>query len=319
MATKIRIGSRPSRLALVQADLVKHQLQSLLPGVELEVVPLRTTGDRMTRGPLAEIGGKGLFIRELEQALSDRRVDIAVHSMKDLPARIAPEYQIVAVPRREDPRDVLVTRQPGGIAALAPQARAGTSSPRRRFELARMRPDLEILNLRGNVDTRLARLEVSGPDALDAVILAMAGLKRLDRLDGLNAQILDERDFVPAGGQGALAIEALANEPVCGSSEIDAACRALDDESAMRETAAERAFLATIGASCVSPVGVKGSASGEGLMLRALIFGLDGSGMLADEIQSQAKMGGREDATSAGIALGERMLAKGADALIGHG
>src|SRR5690349_1914711 len=182
MTSTLRIGSRPSRLALAQATVVQHKLAALLPAASIEIVPIRTTGDRMAAAPLAQVGGKGLFIKELEQALIDGRIDLAVHSMKDLPAQLAPGFRIAAVPERADPRDGLLTRPAragsdgGSLAALPRGARLGTSSARRRFQALRLRPDLEVVALRGNVDTRLARLAAGG---FDAIILAIAGLERL--------------------------------------------------------------------------------------------------------------------------------------------
>jgi hydroxymethylbilane synthase len=206
MAFRLRIGSRPSRLALTQAEFVRASLSALLPGLGTELVSIRTSGDRIMTPSLAGEGGKGLFIKELEQALSGRRADIAVHSMKDLPAVLSPAYRIAAVPERENPCDALVTRDATGIRSLPPGARLGTSSSRRRFEALKVNPALEVVPLRGNVDTRLQRV-LSGE--LEATILAMAGLKRLGRLKEVRYEELDEREFVPAAAQAALAIETL--------------------------------------------------------------------------------------------------------------
>src|SRR5579863_7369787 len=246
MASVIRIGSRPSRLALAQAELVRQRMARLLPQTAIEIVPIRTSGDRMATASLAAVGGKGLFVKELEQALIERRVDLAVHSMKDLPARLAPEFRIAAVSERADPRDALLARPPGGpLGALPPGARLGTSSARRRFEALRLRPDLTIVPLRGSVDTRLARLAAGD---FDAIILAMAGLARLEQAargggdaarSGVAPTPLDPRDFIPCGGQGALCIETLSGRPVAGAPALAAALAALDDPRARTETAAE--------------------------------------------------------------------------------
>ena len=318
MSFRLRIGSRPSALALAQANLVKERIEAALPGLMAEIVAVSTSGDKLTTASLARIGGKGLFIRELEQALSNGRIDLAVHSMKDLPAVLPAEYRLAAVPLREDPRDALITRADGGWDALGRGARLGTSSTRRRLEALRLRPDLDVAPLRGNVDTRLARL-ASGD--FDAIILAMAGLKRLGKLDGLNFIELDERDFVPSGGQGALALEARADGAIGGAQEIEAAIAALNDSRALAEVTAERAFLATIGASCVSPVGVKGSVGDAALKLRALLFSTDGSKRLADEIAAPFSIdASRAELTPAaiaiGTALGKRMIDRGACELI---
>ncbi len=318
MTVRLRIGSRPSALALAQTGLVSRRLQALVGGLVVEVVPISTSGDKLTTASLARVGGKGLFIREIEEALSAGRIDLAVHSLKDLPAVLAPEYRIAAVPERENPCDALITRERGGWLALPPGARLGTSSARRRLEALRLRPDLEVMPLRGNVDTRLRRLDAGD---FDAIILAMAGLKRLDRTAGLNATALDERDFIPAAGQGALALEMLTEKRPAGSAELEAALARLDDPVTRAEVSAERAFLATIGASCVSPVGVKGTAREDRLSLRALLFSLDGKRNLADEIEQPWPPPASPDegvmrAAAVGDALGARMIAHGARELI---
>jgi hydroxymethylbilane synthase len=324
MSSHLRIGSRPSALALAQANLVKAQIESALPGLTAEIVAVSTSGDKLTTASLARIGGKGLFIRELEQALSSGQIDLAVHSMKDLPAALPAEYRLAAVPTRENPRDALICR--GGLRerassvwdSLAHGARLGTSSTRRRLEALRMRSDLEIEPLRGNIDTRLARLAAGD---FDAIILAMAGLKRLGRLDGLSFVELDEHNFVPSGGQGALALEALADGAIGGAAEIETVIAALNDPRALAEVTAERAFLATIGASCVSPVGVKADLKEALLNLRALLFSADGSKHLDDELTAPLVIGSKlgevkTTAAAIGTALGRRMIERGARELI---
>jgi hydroxymethylbilane synthase len=309
MPPELRIGSRPSPLALAQAAIVRARLAVIMPGLAAEIVPIQTSGDRMTSAALAEVGGKGLFIKELEQALAERRIEIAVHSMKDLPAILPAGFRIAAVPEREDPRDALVTRSVGGLSALVRGARVGTSSARRKFEILRLRPDLAISPLRGNVDTRLERL---ARGELDAIILAIAGLKRLARIDGLNLEALDPGEFIPAAGQGALAIETLADVP--GSPGLAHALADLNDPRAAAETAAERAFLAGIGASCVSPVGVHAGLEGATLNLRARLFSLDGARQLADSISQPFD---HASPMEVGAELARRMLDQGAAALIG--
>jgi len=306
---KLRIGSRPSALALAQATIIKERLQASVPGLEVEVIPITTRGDKLLTASLAQVGGKGLFIRELEQALSARRIDIAVHSMKDLPAVLAPEYRIAAVPERENPCDALISRTNGGWQALGHNARIATSSVRRRLEALRLRPDLAIVPLRGNVDTRLRRLNEGD---FDAVILAMAGLKRLGRADTLNLTELDDEEFVPSAGQGALAIEALTDGPIGNSAELEQAIAGLNDPASEAEVAAERAFLATIGASCVSPVGVKASVEDQRMSIRALLFSVDGTRSLADRVEQS----GTSEAGALGIELGRKMLGRGAGELL---
>ena len=310
---------------------MRQKLAPLVPSVTIEIVPIRTSGDRMTTAALSEIGGKGLFVKELEQALGDRHVDVAVHSMKDLPAQLASGFRIAAVPERADPRDALLSRTGGGaantLAALTRGARLGTSSARRRFEALRLRPDLETVALRGNVDTRLARLAAGD---FDAIILAMAGLTRLEHgkgdaaASGVAFAVLDERDFVPCGGQGALCIEAAASRPLAGSAELEAAVAVLDNPSAHLETAAERAFLAALGASCVSPIGVLARLDGVTLGMRALVFSIDGTRHMIDEISDTVADGALsgtplERAAALGARLAERMLSGGARELIAGG
>jgi hydroxymethylbilane synthase len=320
MSLTLRIGSRPSALALAQATLIKRRLEETVAGLAAEIVAISTSGDRMASASLACAGGKGLFVKELEQALADGRIDIAVHSMKDLPALTPAQCRIAAVPERENPADVLITRTGEGWGSLARGARLGTSSTRRKFQALRIRPELDVVALRGNVDTRLKRL-VDGD--FDAIILAMAGLKRLGKAAEVKLHELDQRDFVPSGGQGALAVEALATAKIGGSDELEAAVAHLNDARSIAETGAERAFLATIGASCVSPVGVKATAHGDALTVRALLFSTSGLRNLSGELSMPCRIAPKEPALAAtaraaaiGEKLGQQMLARGAGELI---
>jgi hydroxymethylbilane synthase len=312
MTIQLRIGSRPSALALAQAAIVRDSLRRLIPDLRAEIVPIRTSGDKLATASLAQVGGKGLFIRELEQALSHRRIDLAVHSMKDLPATLAPQYRIAAVPLRENPHDALITSHDGGWNGLKRRARLGTSSARRCHEALRLRPDLEIVPLRGNVETRLRRLEAGD---FDAIVLAMAGLRRLGRDDAAYVTELDEQIFLPAAGQGALAVEVLADLKPAGSAELEQALVRLNDPATEAETTAERSVLATIGASCVSPIAVKGAVASDRLTLRALLFSLDGSKSLEDAVEQA----GTADAAALGRSLGQRMIARGAAELMADG
>jgi hydroxymethylbilane synthase len=313
MAFRLRIGSRPSRLALAQTEIVRSRLARMVPDLSAEVVEIRTSGDRMASASLAGVGGKGLFIRELEQALMEKRIDLAVHSMKDLPAILAPEFRIAAVSEREDPRDVLVTRDGSPLASLPKGTRLGTSSLRRRFQVLRANPGLEISPLRGNVDTRLRRVTDGG---LDAIVIAMAGLRRLGLSSDVRFTPLDERDFIPAGGQAVLAIETLAN---ISSPRLDRTLAVLNDPRARFETAAERAFLAAIGASCATPVGAKATVGKDAVSLRAILFSSDGLAEMSDELEEPLDVDlAPSAAQSLGARLGERMLARGADRLIAN-
>ncbi|HYK66208.1 MAG TPA: hydroxymethylbilane synthase [Patescibacteria group bacterium] len=312
MPLKIRIGSRPSKLALAQAAIVRDRLVAQDPAIKIEIVEIHTSGDKMTSASLADIGGKGLFIKELEQALADGKVDIAVHSMKDLPAVLPPQFRLAAVPVRENTADILVTRDGSTLSALAAGARVGTSSTRRKFQALRVNPALDVQPLRGNVDTRLAR-EADG--TFDAVIIAMAGVKRLGRVNDLKFVELDARDFISSGGQGALAIETLADRK---ADELDRALAAINDARAFYETAAERAFLAALGASCTTPVGVRARLDGDQLGLAAMLFSPDGSRELSDAIvEARDPKLAPSAAENSGRRFAEVMIERGADAMLG--
>ena len=242
--TTLRLATRKSALALAQSRMIAASLQRALPGLVVEEVHVVTQGDRVQDRSLAEIGGKGLFVKEIEEALLDGRADLAVHSMKDLPADLAPGLVIGAVPARESPWDLLVTRDGRALDALPQGARVGTSSKRREVMLRARWPDLDVQLLRGNIDTRLRKLTEGG---YDAVILAEAGVRRLGlavtaaRLDG---------ELVPAVAQGALALECRA-----GDEATAAMLQALHDRRAALETAAERAVMRALGGSCTVPMG----------------------------------------------------------------
>jgi hydroxymethylbilane synthase len=312
---KIRIGSRPSKLALAQATIVRDLLAAKI-SAEIQIIEIRTSGDKMTSASLADVGGKGLFIKELEQALADHTIDAAVHSMKDLPAILPEQFRIAAVLERENTSDILVTRDGSTLSALPAGARLGTSSSRRRFQALRMNRGLEILPLRGNVDTRLARV---ADGTFDAIIIAIAGLKRLGRVKDVKFVELDARDFIPAGGQGALAIETLAHR---GANELDRALGAINDARAFYETAAERAFLAAIDASCTTPVGVRAAMPTDALrvdtlVIWAMLFSPDGSRELSDAIiEARDPNLAPSAAENSGKRLAEVMRARGADALL---
>jgi hydroxymethylbilane synthase len=313
MALKIRIGSRPSKLALAQASIVRERLVAQIPGIEIEIVEIRTSGDSMKSASLADIGGKGLFIKELEQALADRTIDAAVHSMKDLPAVLPQQFRVAAVLERENTADILVTRDGSTLSALPAGTRLGTSSSRRRFQALRVNREVEILPLRGNVDTRLARV---ADLSFDAIIIAMAGLKRLGRVKDVKFVELDARDFIPAGAQGALAIETLADND---GKELGRALSTINDRRAFYETAAERAFLAAIDASCTTPVGVRARIDGDRLALAAMLFSSDGSRELSESIEDSIDaLFVPAAAQNSGKHLAEKMFARGAAAILGN-
>jgi hydroxymethylbilane synthase len=291
----IRIGTRGSALALAQANATAEGLSA--HGHDVEIVPMRTEGDRLASARLATIGGKGLFVREIEEALLDGRIDVAVHSLKDLPAEVPAGLVLAAFPERADPRDVLIARRAGGLDALAPGAVVGTSSPRRRALVLAARPDLAVEPLRGNVDTRLGKLAAG---ACDAVILAAAGLARLG-IEPPHADALGVDEFVPAVGQGVLGLEARADD-----ARVCAALGRLDDPATRACAVAERAFLARLGASCVTPVAAHASVAGDAITLRALVVSEDGRKILRETGAGPA---------GEGAALGRRI----ADALLARG
>ncbi|MEK7701320.1 MAG: hydroxymethylbilane synthase, partial [candidate division NC10 bacterium] len=243
-----RLGTRGSPLALAQASAMAARLRGL--GADVEIVPIRTEGDRLLEARLAALGGKGLFVKEIEDALCDGAIDAAVHSLKDLPAEVPAGLALAAFPERGDPRDVLVTRTGARFEDLAPGAVIGTSSPRRRAIVLSLRPDLVVEPMRGNVDTRLRKLEGG---AWDGVVLAAAGLQRLG-LAPAHARPLDPEVFVPAVGQGILAVEVRAADRATRS-----LVERLDHPPTRACALAERAYLGRLGASCNTPMAAHAS------------------------------------------------------------
>jgi hydroxymethylbilane synthase len=263
----IRVGTRASILALAQA----RSVATALTGAEVEIVPMRTEGDRLAEARLAVVGGKGLFVREIEEALLRGDVDVAVHSLKDLPAELPSGLTLAAFAAREDPRDVLAARRPATVETLARGARIGTSSPRRRALLLSLRPDLAVEPIRGNVDTRLRKL-TSGD--WDAVVLAAAGLRRLGLVPEHYAP-LDPEVFVPAVGQGIIAVEARADDRT-----TLALLDRVDDPATRVCALAERAYLARLGASCNTPTAAHARLDGGTLRMSAVVASEDGRHVL---------------------------------------
>jgi hydroxymethylbilane synthase len=301
----IRLGTRASALARAQAQLVAERLRAA--GAEVALVPMRTEGDRRLEARLADLGGKGLFVRDLEVALLEGRLDAVVHSLKDLPAEQPAGLTLAAFLPREDPRDVLVTRRGRGLDSLPEGAVVGTSSLRRRALLLACRPDLRVVPVRGNVDTRLARLARGDWDGL---VLAAAGLGRLG-LAPEHAEALPPEVFVPAVGQGILAVQTRAADPL--------ACRlvgALDDRPARLCAQAERACLRRLGATCATPLAAHAVLdAGRGparLALRAVVASEDGRRVLRAE-----SFGDPEEAEAIGRGLAETLLERGAAEVAG--
>jgi hydroxymethylbilane synthase len=292
----IRLGTRGSALAVAQSSMIADRLRAL--GAEVEMVTIRTEGDRLAERRLAEIGGKGLFVKELEDALLRKEVDLAVHSLKDLPAEIPAGLTMAAYPEREDARDLLVAHAGGGLDALREGARVGTSSPRRRAILLAVRPDLSVEPMRGNVDTRLRKLR---NDGWDAIILAAAGVRRLG-LELPHAVPLDPRVFVPAVGQGIIGIEARDDDRATREW-----LRQIDHPDARVAADAERAYLGRLGASCVTPMAAHATVEGERVRLSAIVASEDGRRVLRE-----TGSGSRHDAARVGLAVAETMLSRGA-------
>ena len=319
MNRKVKIGTRGSRLALAQAGRVAEQLQARWPGLVVTLEAIKTTGDKILDVPLAKVGGKGLFVKEIEEALLEGRIDLAVHSLKDLPAQLPQGLTIGATPIREDPRDVLISKDGKTFSELPPRARIGTSSLRRKVQLLHARPDLEILPLRGNLDTRIRKLET---EDLHAIVVAAAGVKRL----GVTARIteyLPEEISIPAIGQGALAVEVREDDE-----ETLKLVKALDHWETRQATSAERAFLQRLFGSCQVPIAayakiepaasVRLSAHAEGsgesngrLIVSGMVADLDGKRLVRETIE-----GDPDSPEALGTALAEKLLAAGADEIL---
>lgn len=295
-STHVRVGTRASALALTQTGHVAAALAE--QGLQVETVRIRTQGDVAT-GPLSTLGGTGVFAAALREALLDGRCDLAVHSLKDLPTAPTPGLRVAAVPRRVDARDVLCTADGARLADLPPGARVGTGSPRRAAQLRALRPDLQVMDLRGNVDTRLAR--ALGPQAdLAAVVLARAGLTRLGRWDEA-WQTFTPEQMLPAPGQGALAVEVRADDSGPAAAALAAALAVLDDAPSRWAVRAERALLARLEAGCTAPVGALARSGPSGLTLDAVVAALDGSRLLRRSVTAQVL-----DEAGA-VALGEQV------------
>ncbi len=294
----LRIGSRGSQLALWQAGHIKGLLEERGHRVEIEII--KTTGDRITDVALAQVGTKGMFTKEIEEALSEKRVDLAVHSLKDLPTEIPAEFEIVAVTAREDARDVFCSRHCDSIEDLPDRAKVGTSSLRRQAQLKALRPDLDIQALRGNVDTRLRKLEAG---EYDAVILAAAGLNRLGRRESIR-QVLPAKLMCPAAGQGALAIEIRKDD-----SAVRQHVLFLDDSAARATTTCERALLNQMGGGCQVPIGALAEVVNGRLYLEAVVARPDGTKLLRES-------GDGDDPVKLGEAVGEALLRRGGDEIL---
>ena len=277
---RLRIGTRGSALALWQAEWVKSQLLGGQQELIVELVVIKTTGDKILDVPLAMVGGKGLFVKEIEEALLDGRADLAVHSVKDMPAELPEGLHLAAMPPREDPRDALISKNGAGLDKLPHGARVGTSSLRRAAQLLHLRPDLRIETLRGNVDTRLRKLESEG---LDAIVLAAAGLKRME-LSQVISEYLEPERILPAVGQGALGIETRIGD--VSTNEIVAS---LIHQQTVTTVRAERAFLKRLEGGCQVPIGGYATMEGETLILTGMVADLKGVRLIRKEMRGDAR------------------------------
>jgi len=313
------IGTRGSPLAIWQAEHVAARLRETFPGVPVRLERIRTTGDRILDVPLAQVGGKALFVKEIEEALLAGRVDLAVHSMKDVPTDLPEGLAIAAIPQREDPADVLISREGRRLADLPRGARVGTSSLRRQAQLLQHRPDLVVVGLRENLDTRIRKL---GSEGLDAIVLAAAGVKRLG-LARLVTEVLPSDIILPAVGQGALGIEI--REPQGGrgageqggreggESRVAELVKALDHADTHTAVRAERAMLRRLGGGCQVPIAALASVEGTALLLRGLIASTDGATVIRGEARGAAA-----DPDAVGHGLAVELLERGGRVIL-HG
>jgi len=294
---QLRIGTRGSQLALWQANWVKEKLVRKNSDLDIEIVRIRTTGDKILDVPLAKVGGKGLFVKEIETALLDNSVDLAVHSMKDVPTLLPEGLEIAAVTERKDPRDVIISREGKTLAQLPEGARIGTSSLRRQAQLSGYRPDLVMEPLRGNINTRLQKLR---DGQYDAIVLAYAGVKRLG-WEGEVTQILDTDIMLPAIGQGALGIESREDDP--GTLELILFLNHPETSICVR---AERAFLRRLEGGCQVPIAAYATVDNSTVTLTGLVAGLDGEKRIRMELRSD-----EASAEEAGLELAEQVLDSG--------
>lgn len=292
---KIRIGTRASRLALWQAQFVAAELKNFFPTLQIELVKVQTTGDKILDAPLAKIGGKGLFTKELELQMASGAIDLAVHSLKDVPTELPDGFQIAAITKRAQPFDAFVSKHFPTFDALPKNSVVGTSSLRRVAQILSLRPDLQIKNLRGNVETRLKKLDAGN---FDAIILAAAGLERL----GYSARIRELLTaIIPAAGQGALAIETRA-----GDDKIFPYVQRLNDDETCAAIEIEREFLTEVGGSCQIPVGVFATIDGGQVNVRAIISSVDGKNFVRE-----VEVAPRENIYGLGKKLAARLLQSG--------
>ena len=302
MDKTLKIGTRGSKLALWQANWVKSSLEAKHPFLSIELEIIKTKGDKILDVPLAKVGGKGLFVKEIEEALLDGKIDLAVHSMKDMPGDIPDGLCIGAIPQREIPQDVLISRNKNRLSKLGSGAKIGTSSLRRKAQLLHARPDLVVLPLRGNLDTRLKKLETEN---LDAIILAAAGVKRLG-LENRITEYLDETIMLPAVGQGALCIEVRQDDPV-----VEPVVASLEHPQTRTVILGERAFLNRLEGGCQVPIAAYGRIDNNTFTLAGLVATVDGKTLIKETLA------GSEDSSEIiGTKLADRLIDMGAKTIM---
>jgi hydroxymethylbilane synthase len=299
---ELRIGTRGSQLALYQANWVKEKLVQAYPHLKVTLVKIKTTGDKIQDAPLAKVGGKGLFIKEIEEALMQREIDLAVHSIKDVPTELPKGLHLSAITKREDPRDVFISKDGSPLKNLPQRARIGTSSLRRQAQLLSFRSDFEMIPLRGNLDTRLKKLKTMN---LDGIILAHAGVKRLG-LEERITEIISTEISLPAIGQGALGIETRMDDE-----EVEQKIRFLNDPTSAIAILSERAFLKKLGGGCQVPIAAFGQIVGSTLQIDGMVATTDGKTMIRHSLKDTP-----EEAESLGTRLATILLERGAGKIL---
>ncbi|MCX8117371.1 MAG: hydroxymethylbilane synthase [Desulfobacterota bacterium] len=299
---ELKIGTRGSPLALFQANWVKERLEARHPGLKVSLIRIKTTGDKIQNAPLSRIGGKGLFVKEIEEALLAKEIDLAVHSIKDVPTELPDGLHLAAITLREDPRDAFVSREGVRLKDLPPGAKIGTSSLRRQAQLLHFRPDLKLIPLRGNLDTRLKKLAKGD---LDGIVLASAGLRRLGLLERAT-EILSTEISLPAIGQGALGIETRK-----GDEGVEEKIRFLNDRDSSLAVLAERSFLRRLEGGCQVPIAAFAQVVGSFLQMDGLVGTIDGKRLLRHHLEGRP-----EEAERVGFELAEILLGRGAKEIL---
>ncbi|HEY5649211.1 MAG TPA: hydroxymethylbilane synthase [Nitrospiria bacterium] len=299
---RLVIGTRGSALAVCQSGMVRDEIARDLPGTEVVLETIKTTGDKITDVPLAQVGGKGLFVKEIEEALLDGRVALAVHSMKDVPTQFPAGLHLGAITRREDPRDAVFTRNGKGLLDLPSGSRIGTSSLRRQSQIKHHRPDFEVVSLRGNLDTRIRKLQTEG---LDAVIVASAGVRRMGWQDRIT-ECLPPEICLPAIGQGALGLECRKDDP-----SVNSILSRYDHPETSCCVRAERALLKRLEGGCQVPIAAYARIENGEILLEGLVASLDGGRLIRERIS-----GDTGESERLGVELAETLLSKGADDIL---